>query len=128
MFVQEDAKAQESGGSPDFLSIYANYADNFERNFVVQPNGTLRCDRETRATVPVWYNRQLDFIKLFTSFAPPRIVLREQQQAEIKMEMLRAYCFAFLAYHKVCDTIGRQISPNYNPGLVIDDIDLLNAE
>jgi hypothetical protein len=92
---------------------------------VVQPNGTLRCDRETRARVPVWYNRQLDFIKLFTSFAPPRIVLREPQQGEInvlnKMEMVRAYCFAFLAYHKVCDTTGRQISPNYNPGLVIDD-------
>jgi len=127
MFVQEDAKAQESGGSPDFLSIYANYADSFERNFVVQPNGTLRCYRETRATVPVWYNRQLDFIKLFTSFVPPRIVLRDITNYN-KMEMLRAYCFAFLAYHKVCDTIGRQISPNYNPGLVIDDIDLLNAE
>jgi len=53
--------------------------------------------------------------------------LREPQQGEInitngnKMEMLRAYCFAFLAYHKVCDTIGRRISPNYTPGLVVDD-------
>ena len=109
------------------MSIYANYADSFEQNFVVQPNGTLRCDRETRAKVQVWYNFQLDFIKLFTSFAPPRLVLREPQQGEInitngnKMEMLRAYCFAFLAYHKVCDTIGRRISPNYTPGLVVDD-------
>ena len=113
--------------APNFLSIYVNYADCFERNFVVQPNGTLCCDRETRAKVPAWYNSQLDFIKLFTSFAPPRIVLREPQQGEIqvtnnnKMEMIRAYCFAFLAYHKVCDTLGRPVSPNYNPGLIVDD-------
>ena len=114
--------------APNFLSIYVNYADCFERNFVVQPNGTLCCDRETRAKVPAWYNSQLDFIKLFTSFAPPPIVLREPQQGEIqvtnnhnKMEMIRAYCFAFLAYHKVCNTLGRPVSPNYNPGLIVDD-------
>jgi hypothetical protein len=121
----EHEMSEDLKETPNFLSIYVNYADCFERNFVVQPNGTLCCDRETRARVPAWYNSQLDFIKLFTSFAPPRIVLREPQQGEVSnpMEMMRAYCFAFLAYHKVCDTLGRPVSPNYNPGLIVDDID-----
>ena len=100
---------------PDFITIYTNYADGFEQIFVVQQNGTLRCDDEHRVKVPAWYNCQLDFIRLFTTFEPPSLGVFN------KMEMLRAYCFAFLAYHKVCDTIGRRISPNYTPGLVVDD-------
>ncbi len=94
---------------------------------MVQPNGTLLCDPETHANIAGWYNQQLDFIKLFTSFAPLQIVLREPLQGGInvandhKMEMIRAYCFALLAYHKVCNVIGRQISPNYTPGLIVDD-------
>jgi hypothetical protein len=120
-------KETEQGGAPDFASIYRNYADNFERNFVVHPNGTLRCDPATHANIAGWYNQHLDFIKLFTSFAPPRIVLRESLQDGInitndnEMEMIRAYCFALMAYHKVCNVIGRQISPNYTSGLIVDD-------
>ena len=80
---------------------------------MVQPNGTLRFDN---VNIPIWYNHQLDFIRLFTTFVPPRM-----QKKINRMEMMRAYCFAFLAYHKVCSMIGRLISPNYNPGLIIDD-------
>jgi hypothetical protein len=106
-------------GVINYNAMYNVYATRFEQLFVVQSNGTLRCDAETRENVPKWYNNQRDFIHLLVGTKPALLVLQEPQQGDIgttnnnKIEMIRAYTHALIAYNRVCEVIGRAKSPHY---------------
>ncbi len=111
----------------DYLAFYRAYADNFERFFCIQSNGTLRCDSESRQNVPNWYNNQRAFIHLLVSTEPPMLVLKEPQQGDIsttnwnKTEMIRAYTHALVAYHRVCDVLRRPKSPDYTSDVQVGE-------
>ena len=104
----------------DCLSIYRSYADNFERCFAVQADGILYCDNDTRHNVTAWYNAQLLLIQLVVGVAPPFLVLTEPHQGDPatisnwnKTEITRAYTFASIAYHKMCDAMCRPKGAGY---------------
>jgi hypothetical protein len=91
------------------------FVEGFERAFVVQPNGTLKCDKVIRPVVQEWYNANLDFIADVTEFTPPALRLEEPNPA-----LIRAYCFALVAYHSACKKLRRHFNPLYT-SLLIDD-------
>jgi hypothetical protein len=110
--------------TPDMPAIDYNatnhaYTARFEQLFVVQSNGILKCDAETREKVPAWFNNQRGFIHLLVGTEPALLVLQEPQQGDIgttnshKIEMIRAYTYALIAYNRVCDVIGRTKAPCY---------------
>lgn len=100
------------------------FAEGFERAFVVQQNGTLKCDKG----VQEWYNANLDFIADVTEFAPPALRLEEPVRDiatahQNKVEMIRAYCFALVAYHGTCKKLQRHFNPLYTPLLIAEEDD-----
>lgn len=67
---------------------------------------------------------------LCTGVDVPELLLEVPVRGDIgtkkrnKREMLRAYSYAFTAYHKLCQTLRRSLKPFYNAGLdVADDIE-----
>ena len=111
----------------DYMPIYRAYADNFERCFAVQANGILYCDKGTRHNAPLWYNAQRPLINLVVSIEPPMLVLREPHQGDPatisnwnKTEMTRAYTFALIVYHKICDLMRRPKVTGYTSYVQID--------
>jgi len=103
----------------DYNTVNHAYATCFEQLFVVQSNGTLKCDADTREKVLVWFNNQRTFIHMLVGTEPPLLVLQEPQQGDIattnsnKIEMIRAYTHALIAYNRICDVIGRAKAPCY---------------
>jgi hypothetical protein len=65
----------------DYLAVYRSFADNFERFFCIQSDGTLQCGSESHQILLNWYNNHRAFIHLFVTAAPPILVLKEPLQA-----------------------------------------------
>lgn len=106
------------------------FVEGFERAFVVQQNGTLKCDKVIRPIVQEWYNANLDFIADVTEFTPPALRLEEPKPVrdiattnQNKVEMIRAYCFALVAYHSTCKKLQRHFNPLYTPLLIAGEDD-----
>ena len=106
------------------------FVEGFERAFVVQQNGTLKCDKVIRPFVQEWYNANLDFIADVIDFTPPALRLEEPKPVrdnattnQNKVEMIRAYCFALLAYHSTCKKLQRHFNELYTPLLIVGEDD-----
>ena len=103
----------------DYNAANHAYATRFEQLFVVQSNGTLKCDADKREKVPAWFNNQRTFIHMLVGTEPPLLVLQDPQQGDIattnrnKIEMINAYTHALIAYNKICDVLGRVKAPCY---------------
>ena len=96
------------------------FVEGFERAFVVQPNGTLKCDN----TIQEWYNANLDFIADVTEFTPPALRLEPVRDiATTNQNMIRAYCFALVAYHRTCKKLHRHFNQLYTPLLIVGEDD-----
>ena len=94
------------------------FVEGFERAFVVQPSGTLKCDN----TIQEWYNANLDFIADVTEFNPPALRLEEPKPVR-DIEMILAYCFALVAYHRTCKKLHRHFNQLYTPLLIAGEDD-----
>jgi hypothetical protein len=100
------------------------FVEGFERAFVVQQNGTLKCDKVIRPVVQEWYNANLDFIADVTEFTPPALRLEEPTSVrDIATNMIRAYCFALVAYHSACKKLQRHFNQLYTPLLIAGEYD-----
>ena len=99
-----------------FEKICIDFIEGFHRAFVIMGNGALGCDQAIRRETPTWYNAQALLIASHVGFAPPVLRLQEPAgQSDItttnhnKIEMIRAYAYAFIVYHKMCAIIGYTI-------------------
>ena len=119
--ILHEKMASDSTDPPviDYNAANHAYVTCFEQLFVVQSNGTLKCDADTREKVHIWFNNQRTFIHMLVGTEPPLLVLQEPQQGDIattnsnKIEMIRAYTHALIAYNRICDVIGRARAPCY---------------
>ena len=121
--------------NPDpFEKICIDFIEGFRRAFVITGNGALGCDQAIRRETPMWYNSQARLIASYVGFAPPVLRLQEPAgQSDItttnhnKIEMIRAYAYAFIVYHKMCTIIGytTTLHPEYTPEV---DVETNNTE
>ena len=79
-----------------------------------------------------WYNTNLDFIADVTEFTPPALRLEEPTPVrdiatittnQNKVEMIRAYCFALVAYHRTCQKLQLHVNQLYTPLLIAGEDD-----
>lgn len=119
------ATARALDPSP-FERLCYDFIDGFERSFVISGNDTLGCGREIREATPVWYNAQKKIICSYIGFEPPDLILQEPGASDIqitnknKVEMIRAYSYAFIVYYKLCTGLGLVLAPQYTPGVAVD--------
>jgi hypothetical protein len=119
--ILHEKMASDSVDPPviDYDTMNRAFATRFEELFVIQSNGTLKCDAEIRKRMPVWFNNQRALIHLLVCSEPAVLVLQEPHQGDIgitnsnKVEMIRAYNHALVAYNRICDVIGRKKAPCY---------------
>jgi hypothetical protein len=116
--------------------IYHTFTTGFEQTFIVTGNGALKCDINYRAQATTWFNNNKIMVMLITGvdipdlyFEDPAIQVTKQAQMTTtnnnKRLMLMYYSFAFTAYIKYCQTIGREIAQRFRPPaqIIIEEIE-----
>jgi hypothetical protein len=74
----------------------------------------------------MWYNAQKKAICSYIGFDPPDLILRDPGASDItttnknKMEMIRAYSYAFIVYHEMCTGMGLVLAAHYTPAVDVD--------
>ena len=102
------------------------------RDMIIIFTSLTACCCHYNIIIQEWYNANLDFIADVTEFTPPALRLEEPNPVrdiattttnQHKVEMIRAYCFALVAYHSTCKKLQRHFNQLYTPLLIAGEDD-----
>ena len=99
---------------------YTTFANDFESTFLFGSNGTILCDESIRSNVTKFYQNNSLLISVANGgieISSPMLLTPGHKDIATtnanKLEMQRAYAFAFFAYQYVCKALKRQIKADY---------------
>jgi hypothetical protein len=116
VFGDKDTRPKHSS----MEGAYVKFINDFEATFLFGGNGAMLCDESIRMKVTQFYGEYSLVISVANGgieISTPTLLTPGHKDIATtnanKLEMQRAYAFAFFAYQYVCKALKRQIKPDY---------------